>query len=185
MRTALVTMESISAYSQSNFLASTRGPKESPDVFEERCWREKAHSNAAGNIVIPAMAFKNALDEATKRLQLKVKGGGQTTWTKYFQAGIAINGDIELPVKAADVEGEWLMMNADGRKGGGTRVRRCFPVIREWKATVPYIILDDKITEDVFEKCVRESGLFVGIGRWRPEKCGLYGRFNVTKIQWS
>jgi hypothetical protein len=66
----------------------------------------------------------------------------------------------------------------------GKRVWRNFPRFDNWKADVNFYILADEITEDVFDEALRQSGAFVGIGRFRPEKGGFYGRFEVADIKW-
>ena len=50
---------------------------------------------------------------------------------------------------------------------------------------VSYYILDDTITEPVFEQVIHESGNFIGIGRFRPENGGYYGRYVVDSITWQ
>lgn len=187
MRTALATLESISPYSQSSFFVSTKADKETHDAFEKRCWRERLHVGADGTVIIPAMSLKYAIDEACKRLALQVPGEGKTRYTKFFEAGYFIANPPSLGIQADAVEGEWLWVSSTGKKGkdGGTRVRRCFPTVPKWTSKVEFILLDDKIPEDVFEKCLESAGLFVGIGRFRPENQGYYGRFKATEVKWS
>ncbi len=187
MRTAHATLESISPYSQSTFFTSTKKEKETHDDFEKRCWRERMHVDASGIVYIPSMSLKYAIDEACKRLALQVPGEGKTRYTKFFEAGYFLANPPSLGIKAEDVEGEWLWVSSTGKKGkdGGTRVRRCFPTMPKWKAECEFILLDDKIPEDVFLKCLESAGLFVGIGRFRPENQGYYGRFKVAGINWS
>ena len=187
MRTAIASLESISPYSQSNFFSSERKDKETHADFEERCWRERMHVDAAGWMIVPAMSLKYAIDEACKRLALQVPGEGKTRYTKFFEAGYFVKEPPRLNIKAADVQGEWLWVSSTGKKGkdGGTRVQRCFPTVPTWKSDVEFVLLDDKIPEDVFQKCLESAGLFVGIGRFRPENQGYYGRFKVAGIKWS
>jgi hypothetical protein len=92
---------------------------------------------------------------------------------------------LVLPIKKDDVPGEWYFVPSDGRPGGGKRVKKCFPVIREWHGEVTYYILDETITPEVFEVHLREAGSFIGIGRFRPENGGFYGRFGVKKVVWQ
>jgi len=59
------------------------------------------------------------------------------------------------------------------------------PVIPNWNGDVEYYVLDETITPDVFEKHLQEAGNFIGIGRFRPENGGFYGRYKVNKISWK
>jgi hypothetical protein len=57
-------------------------------------------------------------------------------------------------------------------------------MIDEWKAPVPFTILADEITQEVFEEALTQAGLFVGIGRHRPQNGGVCGRWTVEKVEW-
>lgn len=176
-------LRSLSPYSQSSFFRSEKNQGESPDAFEARCWREKMHVQD-GSVIIPPMALKNALDSASSFLNIKIKGERNRTWAKVFGSGVMVTDPLVLGIDPAKVEGEWLMCNADGKRGSGTRVKRCFPVIPKWEAEATIHVLNPKITEDIFRKHLVAAGKFIGFGRFRPENRGFYGRFDVTKLEW-
>jgi len=131
------------------------------------------------------MAFKNCVSEVAKYLSVQIKGKGKSTYTKHFEAGLLVMDPLVLPIKRDDVEGEWLFVPSDGKRGSGKRVDRCFPLIREWSGDVTFYVLDDIITPEVFEEHLRQAGNFIGIGRFRPRNNGYYGRFKVKKVVWS
>lgn len=185
LRTAACTLIGASPYSQSRYHNTPKQEKESPDDYEKRTWREKCHANAEGFIVMPPMGFKFGMSSTAKYLSEKIPGKRNATWTKHFEAGVLCMEPPVLPVKKESVGGEWYPMNADGKRGSGTRVWRCFPVIEAgWKATVEFAVVDDAITTKIFEKYLSEMGLLRGIGRFRPEVGGFYGRFTVDKVKW-
>lgn len=192
-RIATIKVHSTTPLSQSGFYQSTRPQKQSHEDFEKENWREKMHVSDDGQVFVPPMAFKRATDEACKRLAIQIPGKGKTQFTKYLVAGAMIVEPVPLadgkgkPIMGDDVEGEWLWCDAQGKKGGasGSMVRRCFPIIPEWKATLEYQVFDDTITRDVFEKCFESGGMFVGVGRFRPENGGYYGRYAVSDISWK
>ena len=183
-RLCIVSLESLTPYSQSDFYRSERGSKESWEEFEANHWREKLHITDDGRVFIPPMGLKFAITEAARRIGRKIPGKRNATFGKRFEGGIICMDPIVLPVKADDVQGEWINANADGVRGSGKRVRRCFPVIQSWTAAARFWLTDDEITNDVFEEAIREAGQFIGIGRFRPEKGGYYGRFKVTGFAW-
>jgi len=185
MKTATCQIRSLSPYSQSKFIQSERDDKESASDFEKRCWRERCHGTVDGQVFIPPMAFKNCIAEAARYLSVKIPGKRNNTYTKHFEAGVLVMNGPVLNLKVDDVEGEWLFVNADGKRGSGTRVMRCYPVIREWKAEVVFFVLDETVTEDVFRYHLENAGSFIGIGRFRPRNNGYYGRFQVEGITWS
>lgn len=192
MRVATATLESISPYSQSKHyqpdevgVRATGTRTESPKDRETRTWRERCHVDKDENLFIPPMAFKNCLAEIAKYLSVQIPGKGKSTYTKHFEAGVMVLEGLSLPIKKDAVSGEWLFVPADGRRGSGKRVEKCFPVVQSWTGKVQFHILDDVISPEVFEQHLREAGNFIGIGRFRPRNNGYYGRFAVKSIAWS
>lgn len=185
MKVAICSLESAAAYSQSRFYMVDKKEKESPDDYEKRTWRERMHVTEKGQVFIPPMAFKNALDGAAALLSMKIKGKNMQTYTKHFVAGVMVHEPVVLPIKKEDVPGQWLFVPSDGKKGGSKRVMKCFPRIDEWKAEVTFFVYDDTITEEIFSKHLIEAGRLVGIGYFRPARGGYWGRFTVLNIAWQ
>jgi hypothetical protein len=187
MKIATCTLESVSPYQPSRSYSHEveKLPRERPDEYEERTWRHKCHTMPDGKIFIPPMAFKMGLDKAAKTLGRQVPGKGKATYTKFFLSGVLVMEPIVLPYTVDDVKMDRIFANADGVRGSGKRVWRNFPRVDQWKADVPFHVLADEITNDVFEEHVRQAGAFVGVGRFRPENGGFYGRFEVKRIRWS
>ncbi len=182
---ATVKLKSFSPYSQSNYFESEKKQSESHDERERRCWREKMHVEE-GEVVIPLGQFKAALDEAAARLgTIKIDKKGLKN---FIEPGIVIAEHVKIGVKAEDVKCERVMCNADGQpskysKSG--KVPRLFPLIPSWTGTLKITVLDGRINEEHIRACLKEAGLFVGIGRWRAGNRGQYGRFLVEKMTWE
>lgn len=185
MRTVTAHLESTAPYSQSRHYDVPKGARETPKDFEARTWRERCHATEDGHILIPPMAWKNCISEAAKYLGIQIPGKGKSTYTKHFEAGVMVTDPVVLPETKDTVKGEWLFVPADGRRGSGKRVEKCFPVIHHWKAAVTFYLLDDAVTPEVFERHLTEAGNFIGIGRFRPRNNGYYGRFKVGKLVWG
>ena len=185
MLIAKAKLESISPMSQSQALKSEKKPKESADSLEKRAWRERINANAEGEVIIPAMAFKNCLASIAKYLGEKVPGKMGATYTKHFEAGVIVAEPLNTQIKAETVLGEELFVPSDGRRGGSKRVWKKFPIIRSWSGELVVHILDDTITEEIFERYLREAGNFIGVGRFRPQNNGFYGRFKVSSINFE
>lgn len=159
--------------------------RETHEAYEERTWRNKAHTNSDGYVLLPPMGFKQCLDTAAKRLSIQIPGKGKATYTKHFESGVLVMEPLVLPIKKDDTILERIHANADGVRGSGKRVWRNFPRIDHWEGEVSYHVLADEITRDIFEQVLRQSGAFVGVGRFRPERGGFYGRFSVKSVKWS
>lgn len=186
MKVAECHLVSISPYSQSRPYEVPKLEKESHSDYEVRTWRERMHSTEDGHVFIPAMAFKNCLSESAKHVQMKLTGTGKLgNYTRYIEAGIMVLDSLVLPDLKDEVPFERLFVPSDGKRGGGKRVWKHFPLIRKWKGVVAFHILDDIITEKVFSYHLEQAGKFIGIGRFRPRQNGLYGRFEVKKIVWT
>lgn len=187
MKIATVTLKSVSPYSQSRSYSEEveKLPKESPDAFEKRTWRNKCHTTKDGKVFIPPMSFKMGLDTAAKMLGRRIPGKGQSTYSKFFKSGVLCMDGPVLPITSEEVAFDRIFANADGVRGSGKRVWRIFPRIDEWEAKVDFHVLADEITEEVFEDHLRQAGAFVGIGRFRPENGGFYGRYEVANVKWN
>lgn len=185
MKTCICTLQSTSPYSQSKFIdPSLKKDKETNDVFEKRMWPEKMHYNENNEVYIPPMAFKQSIDEAARYLSIQVPGRGKTTYTKHFKSGVLCTTPVLLGIKKGDVKGEQFLMNSDGVRGSGKRVPRTFPVVPKWTSTVEFAILDELVTEDVFIRVLHEAGQVIGVGRFRPQNGGYYGRFSLVDYEW-
>lgn len=187
MKIATCTLESTAPYSPSRNYAHEveRLPKETPDAYEQRTWREKCHTMADGKVYIPPMAFKMGMDKAIKDLGRQIPGKGKTTYTKFFVSGVLVMEPLILPYSKDDAKLDRIYANADGIRGSGKRVWRNFPRFDQWSGDLQVHVLADEITEDVFEEAIKQAGAFVGVGRFRPANGGYYGRYKVNKIKWN
>lgn len=183
MKIATARLRSISPYSQSRYHDTPKLDKERPDDHEMRTWAERLHVTDDGRVFIPPMSFKKSLETAARFLGMQIKGRGKSTYTKHFKAGVLVTDGLVLSTRKEDVAGEVYFVPADGKSG--PRVKRKFPVIREWSGEVTFYVLDETITESVFIEHLKEAGNFIGIGRFRPENGGFYGRYAVDSVSWS
>lgn len=199
-RIVTVVLRGISPYSQSNFRTSVRhkgkeAENETSDQFELRTYKEQIHTNDKGEVIIPAMQLKKALDAGASFQNEKIEGEGQRKWARVFIASVYVDPSPVLtyqkngkfaPATPDDAVQEWIMAEAQGgRRGGGLRVHRLFPTFSAgWRAEVTYHILSTKITESAFRRMVEAAGMFVGLGRFRPANGGYYGRYEIEKVNW-
>ena len=180
-----IELTSNSPLSFGRYHATPKEGKEKPEDYEKRTWKEKAHFDKNDECYIPLTALKNCLSEAAKYLSIQIQGKGKATYTKHFEAGIMVEQNIKLGVKKEDLEQEVVFVPADGKRGGTTRVLKYFPRIDSWKGKTTVRILDDLITKDIFEQHLREAGIFIGLGRFRPRNNGYFGRFSAKITKWE
>lgn len=182
---AVVLITGITPYSQSRQHNEPKLSGESNDDFDARTWRSKLNVSRDGStVVIPAHGMHQALISAARYSKRQIPGQGKATWTKKFEAGIALLEDIALDISPDEVSSITISANADGVRGSGKRVPRRFPVMDEWSAEFEIMVLDPIITPDVMREMLNICGLFIGIGRFRPEKGGTNGRFQLDDLAW-
>lgn len=185
MRTCTVKISGAAPYSPCRMHTVQKRQDETYDDYESRTWREKCTTNAAGDVVIPAMAFKQALSAAAKRMGIQIPGKGRATYTKFFQSDVVCTGDVPIGVHKDEIDSITVSCHADGVRGSGKRVFRTFPQADEWSGTVEFLLVDKNIPKSVFDKVVKGAGLGVGVGRFRPENGGMNGRFRIDSVSWS
>jgi len=185
MKVALAELESLSPYSPSRRVrAVNKEAKETFEQYEAAIWRDRAHWTAEGRLFIPPMAFKRSLETAAAMLRIRIPGKGQSEYGKHFLAGILVPEGLVLPITRETIQSENLFLSSAGKKGK-MDVLKTEPVVPQWTGEVRYYVLDDTITESIFEQVLREAGNFVGIGRFRPINGGFYGRYKVLDVQWE
>ena len=159
-----------------------KAKNEDYDAYEKRIWQQRAHTSN-GNVVIPPAMFHGSLIEAARYTGMNIKGKGKATYTKHFMGGVMITEPINTGLTLEDLEPQWVYVPSDGKRGGSTRVFRCFPLLHEWEGDLEVSVLDDQITMDIFKFHLEAAGLYIGIGTFRPAKGGHHGRFSVVSIK--
>lgn len=185
---ATLTLEGFSPYSQSRQHTAPLLQGEGKDDYDARTWREKlnvAERDGRNTVVIPAHGIMQSFASAARYSKRQIPGQGKATWTKKFEAGIMLLEDPALNIDPVDVKHITISANADGVRGSGKRVPRRFPIMTTWSTTFEVYILDPIITEDVFREMVEIAGMYVGLGRFRPEKGGINGRFRIGSLTWQ
>lgn len=185
MKTCTITLKSLSPIAQSRYHNTPKLDGEQPGDWEERTWKNKAHTDADGNVFIPPMAIAIAIKEACKFLNKKIPGRRNETWTKHFESGVLVTTPMSLGVHIDNVKKSVIRCSSDGTVGGKTKVTRNFPTIDEWKGTANVVVLDDMINPEIFSEVLVTAGNLIGLGSFRVRNRGYFGRFEVVKITWA
>lgn len=190
MHTATTILKSApgSVYQPGAQIVTPKDDKQPWDEFENQHWRERAHYNDAGHVIIPAITFKRVMEAAAAYNPRKLKGSA--TFTKLFERAVIVLEPLVLTETRDTVKGVALPVPSDGMATSkstmkSNRVTRIFPTIREWSGTIVFNILDDRIQEPIFMDTLKDAGMYIGIGTWRPQRGGLNGRFEVSSLKWK
>lgn len=185
MKTAIAEIKGVGAISFSRQHETPKLEGEADDAHDLRTWRERAHYDGkTGECFVPGVMFKFALDYTAAQLGLKIKGRGIKTWRTVFESGVICADRLMLGVKKDQLDMIGVQCNPQGKRGGGGRVLRRFPIIHDWGGTIEFMILNDMITEDVFKLHLVKAGQFCGLGRYAPRNRGHHGRFEVCNMVW-
>lgn len=182
MKFYTATLQSQTKYQQSAPVGLPKLDRETADAYEERTWIERGHWSSNGYGFIPPQAFKIGLTSAAKFMGMQIPGKGKSTYTKHFQSGIMISEPIALQHTRETVEKVRLFVPSDGVAGSGKRVWKIFPVFPEWHGDLQITVLDEIITGKVLAQTIEGMGKFIGIGAFRPQSGGDFGRFDLKRL---
>jgi len=137
---------------------------------------KKLYMNVDEKIFQPSTHLERALIEAGKKI--RVKGNGKATYSKLFGSMVAVDG-LEILHKNPKYEIFKMLVVIPSTKG---RIMRYRPMFKEWVLEFN-LEAEDEIPKDVLKEALEIAGRYVGIGDWRPEKKGKFGKFQVTKFK--
>lgn len=155
------------------------GPKKQkvlPSAEEEA--ETGAYRNAEGILGFPAIGVRNAMITAAGAFKHKTR-----SW-KGFVTHVQIKPDDLLllhnekgPVTDFEIDVRRCVI-----KGRGSIVR-ARPLIQSWQASFAFVVDTSMLPTDEPHELIKtfllEAGSRIGIGDYRPEKTGWFGRFTV------
>lgn len=132
-------------------------------------------------LYVPAQCFQRLLIEAGKPHKQR---GSRSSLRWIVPAAVIVTAEV---IPLTDSEGKPLAdFEVDSRpvvipatKG---RVMRHRPKIEQWQASIPLEVDTDILPTSMIHQLLEEGGRRLGIGDYRPEKTGPYGRFAI--ISW-
>ena len=123
-----------------------------------------------GQVGFPLLAFKASLISAAH----KDLGIEKTVVKKAFFVPCADSNNV-VPMTASDP----IVREDVVTIGTNQTDLRYRPEFNEWKATIECQIDSSMLTIGDVLNLVNRAGFGIGIGEWRPEKGGEYGRFDI------
>jgi hypothetical protein len=159
--------------------------------MEERIWRDKAHFESTGGdnpkAVLRDVWVKRSLLASQKQSGCPIAPPGSRKKTdslrNYFVSGVLIHDSHIIldgkPVTKKDLVPFKAMVRPQKTGGKICCIRPMIPT--GWTATIKIIITDEAIKNEDIIKCLEWVGVYNGIGDWRVERGGQFGRFEVFK----
>jgi hypothetical protein len=159
--------------------SSLKKSKNEEDLAHQmRIFKLKCEYNLDKNVIIPAQHIKKAMGYSQMLTCHPLAPKGATkrnaTLSKLLPAIIAM--DIDLGVKADDLQHFDAYVCIGMKKSSVLSVR---PMLNQWQGNLTLMVATDLIDREILLDMLEWCGLFCGVGDWRPERGGKYGRFMV------
>ena len=134
----------------------------------EKNFKDSLYYDADGGYGFPAVAFKASF----------VRGGSYMDMTMTFLRGaFHVVGEI-LPIEGSPEPREDMV-----RVGKGVADIRYRGQFWPWSAQVPVDLNESAVSVEQLVAIARMAGFSTGVGEWRPERDGSYGRYEVTGVE--
>ena len=135
----------------------------------------KIYQNDKEELYQPSTHIYGALIEAGKHK--KVVGKGKATYSKVVGYAIEIN-PFEIKHQKQKWETFSILAVNPNTKGRNLLHR---PMLKEWKLEFECVFDETEIAPSIMKELFDIAGKVAGIGDWRPQKKGPYGKFQVTE----
>lgn len=132
---------------------------------------KKTNRTKDGKLFCPSRQLKASLIRAA----VNFTKNKRTSWKETMAAGVMIEPEeIVFEPQEYEIAEHNVVINR-------SRVATWRPVIKDWVLKFNIVLLDDDVPPLQVKEFLSYSGRFKGIGDWRPEKGGEYGRFTIEE----
>jgi len=143
---------------------------------EQVCFK-KLYMMPDGTVYQPGIHVERMLSESAKNY--KIKGKGKSTYSKIFGSAITVAPDA-IPHLIKDWKVNAQNVVIPSTKGRVMCYRAEFP---KWVLEFTIQVLDDQIPLEVVKQVIEYGGIYNGLGDFRPQKKGKFGKFMVTRFE--
>lgn len=127
-----------------------------------------------GALALPSFAFRGALLSAAKGRKI-----GKNFATSLVKGSVFVTSELTpinhtdgTPLKEYEIDMRRAMIGKAG-------ITRCRPKVDPWSADVEFEVDEDFISDEHVHELMVIAGRTIGVGDFRPEKSGPFGRFTV------
>lgn len=127
-----------------------------------------------GAPAFPVIGFKKAMVRAGKQLGIKMTEA---------RSSFFVIGEFSkyCNMEVTELSGQWDYRYDNIVVGMGKADIRCRPQLNNWSATITVGYNSSILSFEQIINMLQIAGYGIGIGDWRPEKDGSFGRFEVIK----
>jgi hypothetical protein len=145
-----------------------------------RIYKLKCEYNLAGNIIISAAHIKKAMSysQGQNCHPIRPKGVSKRNATLSRILPAVFVDDVVTKYTEADLGhfDSMVCISTGMKKSSVVNVR---PQLSKWEAELTMTIASDLIGREEILDMLQWCGTFCGLGDWRPERGGNFGRFDV------
>ena len=138
---------------------------------------DKLYTDENGKAQLPAVYLKNSIVEASK--QFKIVGKGKSTYSKLVASTVEIE-PFYIELNAGKYEVFRISAVNPMTKG---RMMTERPKFNKWSASFEIILNDEAVPNSVMNEILEHAGKYVGVGDWRPQTKGMFGKFMITSFK--
>ena len=129
-------------------------------------------------VCLPSVYLKNSLTEASK--QFKIIGKGKSTYTKLVASTVDIT-PFMIEFKSKNKFEVFRISAVNPMTRGRMMTER--PKYNKWSVEFEIILNDESVDSKVINEILEHAGKYVGIGDWRPQTKGMFGKFMITSFK--
>lgn len=153
--------------------STAKNRKQKEDDVEKSLYKQQD-----GTIYQPCVHFISSMKKAGAKYQ--IPGQGKTTYKNLIGCGAVLISPESIPHKNQNYEIDVRPVVVPATKG---RVVRKRPIFKTWSLCFNIEYDEDEIAASTIKEILEYAGSRVGIGDFRPEKGGPFGRFMVSKFK--
>lgn len=144
-------------------------------------WKKEAefalYCDGEGVLYQPAEHIERAMTAAAGSLKIPGKRGA--TYSKLVSSTVdVIPSTIPHKIQRYEIDARPVVVQR-------ARIIRYRPRLDEWELDFTLQLNDDQLPIEVCKRILDDAGLYVGIGDFRPQRKGKFGKFMVTKFNES
>lgn len=134
------------------------------------------YTNENGNLVQPSTHLIGSLRKAGARFQ--IPGQGKLTYKNLMGSGAVFIDPDMIPheIQKWEVDRRPVVI-------GKARIVRSRPMLKKWALGFTVEYDDEEVPKQALKEIFEYAGRRVGIGDFRPEKGGPFGRFMITEFK--
>jgi len=134
----------------------------------QRDYEDSLYEMPGGGYGFPAVAFKAAAVRAGTYADMKMT---------FLRGAFHVKGELVPLIGTPEMREDMVRLQ------GSTADIRYRGQFVEWSAAVPVLVNTVALSIEQLANLFVLAGFAVGVGEWRPERNGQYGRFEVAGIQ--